>query len=212
MAKKYICPGCEKGYATRQSLWKHKQRCQYTPRNRVFNDYADTKNYSGTVAVKSPIDSPHKPENPRIRNLLEEIANGDSDRLPEVHEGCSIVPSPPPTIVYSPIKKPPQPPPTKTPKPIKILPKPLPKLLSSPPRSIAGYSSDEISDEESVEMKPPKIKLLPATVDKRLQKYPEQRAAYSRNLQKRYTGFTANKEDGTVEKSWKKYSGFLVVE
>ena len=110
MAKKYICPGCEKEFATRQSLWNHKQRCQrqYTPRNRVFDDYVDPKTYRSIVAVKSPMESPHKPmpENAKIRNLLNDIVNDDPDRK-AVHKGCSITSptTPPPAIVYSPIKK-----------------------------------------------------------------------------------------------------------
>ena len=80
MTKKYICPGCEKEFATSQSLWNHKQRChrQYTPKKIVFDGYAaEPKAYRDTV--KSPLESPHKPmpDNLKIRNLLAEIANED---------------------------------------------------------------------------------------------------------------------------------------
>ena len=60
MAKKYICPACENGYASSQSLWNHKQRCQgqSAPRKRVCDDdsynVAEPKTYCGTT-VKSPI-------------------------------------------------------------------------------------------------------------------------------------------------------------
>ena len=59
MAKKYICPQCEKEFATRQSLWNHRQRCcgQSALIRRVYDDsfnVAESKTYSGTT-VKSPI-------------------------------------------------------------------------------------------------------------------------------------------------------------
>ena len=172
MFKKYICPGCEKEFATRQSLWNHKQRClgKSAPRKRTFNDSYNVPAKSPPIynvtpaAVKRPIGSSKapRPKNPKIENLLYEIMNDDPDRHPQaVHKKIlPIVPTPTKVslaIVYSPVKV--IPPPLQLPKPSaeviaavfpptsEILPKP-----SSPSRTkgdIMGYSSDESSDDGS---------------------------------------------------------------
>ena len=89
MVKNYICPRCEKEFATRQSLWNHKQRCQgqSAPRKRIVDDsYAEPKTYRDTTAVKRPIKSYYesKPKkNPKIQNLLDEVINDDPDVTPQ---------------------------------------------------------------------------------------------------------------------------------
>ena len=82
MVKKYICPQCDYEFATRQSLWKHKQkqRChgQSAGRKQIFGksyiaaEPMKSITYSDAAAVKE-ISVKHRLTNLKIQSLLDEI-------------------------------------------------------------------------------------------------------------------------------------------
>ena len=153
MVKKHGCPRCEKEFATRQSLWNHKQRC-------CGQTDTDKKNYrsvpynvpvKSSIRVRSPIlstssdvssfnvgvEKETRSTNPKIKSLLDEIINDDDPRRhvpPKViHNGFSIVPpstkSPSPMEVATPASTPPP---------------SLEKILVSSPKQMLPKPSTEI--------------------------------------------------------------------
>ena len=94
MAKKYICSQCDKEFATRQSLWKHKQKRRCSQQSaRTSSQPPPT--FIGAAIEDSPLE--RRAKNPRIQALIDEIVNDDDDskrhvQTPQViHQGFSIL-------------------------------------------------------------------------------------------------------------------------
>ena len=95
MVKKYICPQCDNEFASRQSLWKHKQKQRCHGQSARIPTQVPSTFIAAAVKESSP--HKHRPKNPKIQALLDEIVNDcDSKRHvspPQViHKGFSIVP------------------------------------------------------------------------------------------------------------------------
>ena len=131
MKGSYICTKCGKSLASLQSLWNHKQRCKDTGERKrsrntdglsekhddpafINSTYSRTYNVPPTqpsltfVAAADAVKESsvkHRPKNPKIQALLNEIFNDDDpDRnvTPQViHKGFSIAPPPSTTTSLS---------------------------------------------------------------------------------------------------------------
>ena len=97
--KRFVCSKCEKELANRHSLSRQKKACQSAPYNiaatlPTYNVPTQLLPTFVAAAVKET-SVEHRPTNPKIKSLLEEIINDDLDRnvtSQAIHKGFSIVP------------------------------------------------------------------------------------------------------------------------